>query len=119
MENRHSVCQYTVLTKNKKPPIFCRKEDKMSATTSINLRISNEEKALIDQAAQSMGKSRTAFILENTLRVAEKVVLDRTRFTLDSRQWEELNAVLDRELSENEMQCLRELFNLKTPWQTK
>ena len=58
----------------------------MTATASINLRISNEEKALIDQAAQSMGKSRTAFILENTLRVAEEVILDRTRFTLDSEQ---------------------------------
>jgi uncharacterized protein (DUF1778 family) len=52
----------------------------------INLRISDEEKALIDQAARTLGKSRTAFIVENTLRLAEEVVLDRTRFTLDSAQ---------------------------------
>ena len=64
----------------------------MTATASINLRTSDAEKSLIDQAAQSMGKSRTAFILENTLRVAEEVILDRTRFTLDVETWGELQA---------------------------
>jgi len=33
----------------------------MTATAPINLRISDAEKALIDQAAHSMGKNRTAF----------------------------------------------------------
>ncbi|MDL2286544.1 DUF1778 domain-containing protein [Desulfococcaceae bacterium OttesenSCG-928-F15] len=89
----------------------------MRTTTSINLRISNEEKALIDQAAKSMGKSRTAFILENTLRMAEEVILDRTRFTLDERQWEELNAALDKGPSEKEFQSLSRLFSVKAPWQ--
>lgn len=89
----------------------------MTATTSINLRISEAEKALIDQAAQSMGKSRTAFILENTLRVAEEVILDRTRFTLDSEQWAQLNAALDTPPSENQVRGLSKLFTAKAPWQ--
>jgi uncharacterized protein (DUF1778 family) len=89
----------------------------MTATASINLRISNEEKALIDQAAQSMGKSRTAFILENTLKIAEEVILARTRFTLDSRQWEQLNAALDNPPSDEQVQGLSKLFTAKAPWQ--
>lgn len=89
----------------------------MSATASINLRISDEEKALIDHAAQSLGKSRTAFILENTLRVAQEVVLDRTRFTLDSAQWEQLNAALDSPPSEEQIRGLGTLFQAKAPWQ--
>ena len=89
----------------------------MTATASINLRISNEEKALIDQAAQSMGKSRTAFILENTLKIAEEVVLDRTRFTLDSKQWEQINAALDNPPSEDQIQGLSKLFATRAPWQ--
>jgi uncharacterized protein (DUF1778 family) len=89
----------------------------MSATASINLRISDEEKALIDQAAQSLGKSRTAFILENTLRLAENIVLDRTRFTLGSAQWEQLNAALDTPPSEKQIQGLGALFQAKAPWQ--
>ena len=89
----------------------------MAATASINLRISNAEKALIDQAAQSMGKSRTAFILENTLRVAEEAILDRTRFSLDSKQWGQLHAALDTPPSERQIQGLRKLFTAKAPWQ--
>ena len=88
----------------------------MTATASINLRISDAEKALIDQAAQSMGKSRTAFILENTLRVAEEVILDRTRFTLDSKTWEELQTALDSPPSEEQMRGLSKLFAAQTPW---
>jgi uncharacterized protein (DUF1778 family) len=89
----------------------------MVATESINLRISNEEKTLIDHAAQSMGKSRTAFILENVLRVAEEVILDRTRFTLDSKQWEQLNAALETSPSEEQVQGLSKLFTARAPWQ--
>lgn len=36
----------------------------MQAADIINLRISSEQKALIDEAAHSLGKSRTAFIIE-------------------------------------------------------
>lgn len=89
----------------------------MTATASINLRISDAEKALIDQAAQSMGKSRTAFILENTLRVAEEVILDRTRFTLDSEQWAQLHAALDNPPSEDQVCGLSKLFTAQAPWQ--
>lgn len=89
----------------------------MSATDSINLRISGEEKALLDQAARSMGKSRTAFILENALRVAEEVVLERTRFTLDSEQWAQVNAALDAPPTEERMRGLRKLFGVEAPWQ--
>lgn len=89
----------------------------MTATATINLRISDEEKALIDQAAQSLGKSRTAFILETTLRLAENIVLDRTRFTLDSEQWDQLNAALDNPPSEGQIQGLVTLFHAKAPWQ--
>ena len=90
----------------------------MSATASINLRISNAEKALIDQAAQSMGKSRTAFILENSLRLAEEVILDRTRFTLGSEQWERLSRALDNPPSEEQVRGLGKLFAAKIPWQS-
>jgi uncharacterized protein (DUF1778 family) len=89
----------------------------MTATASINLRISNEEKALIDQAAQSMGQSRTAFILENALRRAEEVILDQTRFTLDSAQWDALATALDSPPSEEQILGLRGLFTSPAPWQ--
>ena len=89
----------------------------MTATASINLRISNTEKALIDQAAESMGKSRTAFILENTLRVAEDVLLDRTRFTLNNEAWDAFRVALDNQPSEEHVRGLSKLFTAQAPWQ--
>lgn len=88
----------------------------MTATASINLRISDAEKALIDHAAQSLGKSRTAFILENTLRCAEEALLDRTRFTLDAEQWERFTAALDAAPSEEQATRLKKLFSVEAPW---
>ncbi|MDD2966066.1 MAG: DUF1778 domain-containing protein [Desulfovibrionaceae bacterium] len=88
----------------------------MPATASINLRISNEEKALIDQAAQSLGKTRTDFILENSLRAAEAIILDRTRFTLSSEQWAAMNAALDTPPSGEQAQGLSGLLTAKAPW---
>jgi uncharacterized protein (DUF1778 family) len=88
----------------------------MTATASIDLRTSDAEKALIDQAARNMGKNRTAFILENTLRAAEEVILERTRFTLDSETWNELRAALDRPPSGEQARGLRRLFGTEAPW---
>jgi uncharacterized protein (DUF1778 family) len=88
----------------------------MPATEVINLRISPEQKSLIDSAAQIAGKSRSAFILENTLRCAEEMILDRTRFSLDASQWEQVSAALDAPLSGEQMEDLRRLFEVKAPW---
>ena len=89
----------------------------MTATATINLRISSEEKTLIDHAAQSLGKSRSAFILENTLKIAEEIILDRTRFTLNSDQWIQLQTAMDKPPSEEQSQGLRKLFSVQAPWQ--
>jgi len=88
----------------------------MPATEAINLRISHEQKALIDSAAQVAGKSRSAFILENTLRCAEEVILERTRFTLDAAQWDQVAAALDAPLSDDQEEGLRKLFAASAPW---
>ncbi len=88
----------------------------MQAANVINLRISSEQKALRDHAAQSLGKRRTAFILENSLRCAEEALLDRTRFTLGAEQCENFTATLDAAPSKEQAIGLRKLFLLETPW---
>ena len=88
----------------------------MPATEVINLRISTEQKSLIDYAAQVTGKSRSAFILENTLRCAEEMMLDRNRFTLDAAQWARVSAALDAPLSDCQAEGLQRLLGAKAPW---
>jgi uncharacterized protein (DUF1778 family) len=88
----------------------------MPATEVINLRISNEQKALIDHAARTSGKNRSAFILENALRCAEDILLDRSLFFLDDRQWEQFSALLDDTPSTGQAEKLQALLHAPAPW---
>jgi len=45
---------------------------------TLNLRIKPGERSLIDQAARSVGKNRTDFVLDAARRAAEEALLDRT-----------------------------------------
>lgn len=63
----------------------------MSITTevrgaTINLRAPATQRALIDQAAEVQGKSRTDFMLEAAVEKAQQVLLDRTVFALDAKR---------------------------------
>jgi uncharacterized protein (DUF1778 family) len=43
---------------------------------TINLRANQQQKALIDRAAEALGRSRSDFMLEIACREAETVLLD-------------------------------------------
>ena len=87
----------------------------MANTDVINLRISSKQKAIIDMAAKTVGKNRTAFILENALRSAEDVLLDRTSFQLNAAQWKKFNNLLDN--SPVSAVNLQKLLQVKSPWE--
>ena len=59
-----------------------------AATDVITVRIPAEQKAIIDSAAQLLGKSRTAFILDLAVRHAEDVLAEKTHFHLSPEQWD-------------------------------
>ncbi|MGJ3231510.1 MAG: DUF1778 domain-containing protein [Oceanicaulis sp.] len=55
-----------------------------SATkTSINLRLDERSRRLIDAAAETLGKTRTEFMTETARRAAEEVLLDQRLLTLE------------------------------------
>ena len=56
---------------------------KATRTRTINLRASEASRALIDRAAEALGKDRTEFMLEAATRDAQSVLLDRRFFQLD------------------------------------
>ena len=84
------------------------------ATTTINLRASREQKALLDRAAASLGKSRTAFILDATRDAAERVLLDRRLFLLDDDDFAAFEAALAAPAEPNE--ALRRTMSARPPW---
>jgi uncharacterized protein (DUF1778 family) len=84
-------------------------------TRTINLRTDEARRALIDRAAEVLGKGRTEFMLEAATRVAESVLLDRRYFQLDEQKFQQFAAALDAPPARNAR--LRKLLSKRAPWE--
>ncbi|MFZ4703659.1 MAG: DUF1778 domain-containing protein, partial [Candidatus Methylumidiphilus sp.] len=81
---------------------------------NINIRAKRNQRDLIDQAADLLGKTRSDFMLETACREAEDVLLDQRVFTLDAETFEKFQAMLDAPPSDNPK--LRKLMATQAPW---
>jgi uncharacterized protein (DUF1778 family) len=81
---------------------------------AINLRALPQQRNLIDQAAQLLGKNRSDFMLEAACDKAQSVLLDQVFFNLDEEQFRQFTALLDGPLEPNP--GLERLISLKAPW---
>ena len=81
---------------------------------TINLRVSQRQKALIDRAAETLGRSRSDFMLDVASREAQAVLLDRRYFALSEDDFERFTAMLDKPPASNPK--LRKLLHTKAPW---
>ena len=85
------------------------------ASTMINLRAEEGKRALIDRAAEAVGKNRSEFMLDAACREATAVLLDRRFFHLDEKTYKRFTAALDKSPAENPR--LRRLLISKAPWE--
>jgi uncharacterized protein (DUF1778 family) len=81
---------------------------------TINLRVSRSQKALIDRAAQALGRKRSDFMLEAACREAEGVLLDRRYFALPAEEFKRFIAMLDKAPASNPR--LTRLLKTRAPW---
>ena len=81
---------------------------------AINLRALPQQRNLIDQAAQLLGKNRSDFMLEAACDKAQTVLLDQVFFSLDDEKFRQFNALLDGPLESNP--GLEQLMSVKAPW---
>ena len=81
---------------------------------AINLRALPQQRNLIDQAAQLLGKNRSDFMLEAACDKAQSVLLDQVFFSLDEEQFRQFTALLDGPLEPNP--GLERLMSVKAPW---
>ena len=82
---------------------------------TINLRANRRQRALIDRAAEALGKNRSDFMLEAACREAGAVLADRRFFLLDEKTFKRFTAALDRAPAENPR--LRRLLTSRVPWE--
>lgn len=83
--------------------------------TTINLRAPAAQRALIDQAAQVQGKTRTDFMLEAAYEKAQQVLLDRTVFVLGTKSFDRFVKLLDAPIKTNK--ALSRLLAKRAPWE--
>lgn len=81
---------------------------------NINLRISERQRALIDRAAQALGRSRSEFMLDAASRAATAVLLDQRVFMVDESAFKRFVATLDKPTTDPAR--LRRLLATKAPW---
>jgi len=81
---------------------------------TINLRASQKQKAMIDRAAEVLGRSRSEFMLEAACREAETVLLDCRYFGLSQEAFKRFTAMLDKPPASNPK--LQRLLQTRAPW---
>ena len=64
--------------------------------SQLNLRIEEQDRTLFDKAAEVQRESLTQFLVESGRERAERLLADRTSFTVDSDAWRALDAAMDR-----------------------
>jgi uncharacterized protein (DUF1778 family) len=92
-----------------------RTKAKTERGETINLRASQKQKALIDRAAEALGRSRSDFMLDTACREAESVLLDRRYFALSEEAFKRFTSMLDSPPKDNPR--LRRLLRTKAPWE--
>ena len=88
-------------------------KEREARDASINLRASQRQRALIDWAAEVLGKNRSDFILEADGREANTVLLDRRVLLLDEKAYKRFTEVLDKPPADNPR--LRRLMRTPAP----
>ncbi|MBD2177023.1 DUF1778 domain-containing protein [Pseudanabaena sp. FACHB-1998] len=82
---------------------------------TINIRVKQEKRNIIDLAAEVQGKTRSEFMLESAYQKAQDVLLDWAFFDLDPLKYQEFTALLDGVPQPN--QKLQKLLTTKSPWE--
>jgi uncharacterized protein (DUF1778 family) len=66
-----------------------------NAAKPVNLRVRDDIRALIDQAARAQGRSRSDFMIEASRRAAEDALIDQAVLRVDRKTFDAFVAALD------------------------
>jgi uncharacterized protein (DUF1778 family) len=85
----------------------------------VSMRAPQAEWAVIDQAAATLGKTRTAFVMDAAKRQAEDVLKDRTLFAFKGAAWDAFVKALDAPINATERKRVAKLMSGKPLWERK
>ena len=80
----------------------------------INIRATDEERAVIDYAASLVNKNRTDFIIERDVHEAQNIILDQRVFVLDDARYQAFIRQLEAPVQNVEGR--QRLMDVKPEW---
>lgn len=83
--------------------------NKAGKNSLLSIRISEQQKNVISQAAALQNTTISEFVLENAYEAAAEVLADKTHFVLSPEKWEEFCKALDA--PPRDLPGIRKLFN--------
>jgi uncharacterized protein (DUF1778 family) len=86
------------------------------STSVLSVRVSDEERAILEAASQQARTSLSDFVRRKALDAAESDMLDRRVVTIPAKDWAAFEAWANRSAEENE--ALKELARRAPTWQT-
>jgi len=93
-----------------------RSKGQSAARDLVNIRMSREDRSVIDRAAHSAGKSRTEFMIEAARRAAHDTLLDQSLILVDGGTFRRFKQLFDAPPQRNDR--LRALLSQKAPWES-
>lgn len=69
--------------------------------TTLNIRTTDKNKYLLQQAADILGTTVSGFLLNTATEKAHRLIQNQNHFSLDDEHWEIFCQALDREPSKN------------------
>lgn len=81
----------------------------------INIRATDEERAIIDYAASLVNKNRTDFIIEKAVHEAQNIILDQRVFVLDDVRYQSFIEQLEAPVQNDEGR--QRLMNVRPRWE--
>ncbi|MCE9885826.1 type II toxin-antitoxin system TacA family antitoxin [Obesumbacterium proteus] len=88
---------------------------KPTRNKQINVRASEEERAVIDYAASLVNKNRTDFIIEKAVHEAQNIILDQRVFVLDDARYQAFIEQLEAPVQNVEGR--QRLMDVKPEWE--
>lgn len=92
------------------------KTESTNAEVNIHLRARLNDRALIDQAAELLGASRSQFMLVSALKEAKNVILDQTAIYADNQTFQQVLDWLDAPMTPEQEEGMKRLRAAELPW---
>jgi uncharacterized protein (DUF1778 family) len=86
------------------------------AQVNIHLRAREQDRMLIDQAAELLGANRSQFMLASAIKEAKNVLLDQSTLYVDNHRFQEVLNFLDAPAKPEQIQGMKRLLAAKSPW---